>query len=160
MRIEIATEAAVPYPLVQAAAARTRDDEVDEVWCFIDVEAPTPHPRLSDAFALADRSGVRLAVSNPCFELWIVLHERDWTRPATSTADMVTQAQKLAAYDGKHLDTDSLLASRHEAARRAHALARRHATDGTVSPHDNPSTGVVSFIEQYDPEYRKDGCTP
>jgi hypothetical protein len=152
VRIEIAAETAVPYPLVEAAASRAREAEVDEVWCFIDVEAPTPHPRLPEAIALARRADVRLAVSNPCFELWLVLHDRDWNRPGTSTADIVAAAQGLSACSGKHLDADALLSSRHAAVRRARALMRRHLENGMQPPDDNPSSRVGSFIEAYDPE--------
>ncbi|GIG41927.1 hypothetical protein Cph01nite_36890 [Cellulomonas phragmiteti] len=95
---------------------------------------------------------MRLAISHPCFELWIVLHDRDWNRPGTSTAEMVIAAQKLAAFTGKHLDADALLVSRHGAAGRARALALRHAQDDTLPPDDNPSSTVVAFIEEYDPE--------
>lgn len=154
VRIEIAPDAAVPYPLVEAAAARAQDPELDEVWCFIDVEAPTPHPRLAEAVELARQAGVRLAISNPCFELWLVLHERDWNRPATSTHEMQARAQSLPGVSRKHVDV-TLLASRHEAVRRARALAARHADDGARLPHDNPSSSVYTFIETFDPEHRE-----
>lgn|GEM_PF-386202 len=134
VRIEISADTAVPYPLIQAAAASARDPELDEVWCFIDVEAPTPHPRLIEAVELARRTNVRLAISNPCFELWLVLHDRDWTRPATSTYEMEATAQQLPGIQRKHVD-DMLLALRHEAVRRARALARRHEKDGAHLPH-------------------------
>lgn len=156
VRIEIAPHTAVPYPLVEAAAARAREREVDEVWCFIDVEAPTPHPRLTEAVALAREAGVRLAISNPCFELWLVLHRRDWTRPATTTAEMVAAAAAATGAARKQVD-ETILAGRGDAVRRARALERRHRDDGATLPRDNPSSSVYAFIEAFDPEQRSTG---
>ncbi|MDN5854008.1 MAG: RloB family protein, partial [Actinomycetia bacterium] len=72
--IEIDPEAGAPLTLVERAVERSRDDEIDECWCVYDVEWPRNHPNLAQAWRLADRHGIRLAVSNPCFEIWLALH--------------------------------------------------------------------------------------
>ncbi len=74
IRVDLEASGAVPLTLVNAAAeARTRTSrgqgEGDEVWCLFDVEWPRNHPDLPEAKARADRRDVRLAISNPCFEL-------------------------------------------------------------------------------------------
>ena len=86
VEIQIADDprGAVPHTLVSAAAAsKSRSveeaDEIDEVWCLFDVEWPNNHPRLDEAVSLAEESGVQLAISNPCFELWLALHFEDHT---------------------------------------------------------------------------------
>jgi hypothetical protein len=43
----------------------------DEVWCVFDVDE---HPKLAEARDQANANGIQLAVSNPCFELWLLLH--------------------------------------------------------------------------------------
>ena len=48
--------------------------EYDEVWCVIDVEAPTPHDSLDRAFVKAKAQDLKLTLSNPCFEYWYLLH--------------------------------------------------------------------------------------
>lgn len=61
----------------QARAHRCREDKFtpyDEVWCIMDVEAPEPHARLRDALLLAKEHEVHVALANPCFELWLMLH--------------------------------------------------------------------------------------
>ena len=43
----------------------------DEVWCVFDVDQ---HPKLKDAIAFADKYQIEVALSNPCFEFWLLLH--------------------------------------------------------------------------------------
>jgi len=62
-----------PLQMVQSAARRLKDREVNQCWCVFDVEWPRHHPHLSEARQLAQKSKVRLAISNPCFELWLIL---------------------------------------------------------------------------------------
>jgi hypothetical protein len=64
-------------------ARRARDPNLryDEVWCVFDVDQ---HPRLDDALAMAARSSIELAVSNPCFELWLLLHFAEQTAHLSS----------------------------------------------------------------------------
>ena len=57
-----------------ARGVENEDDEIDEVWCVFDVEWPKNHPKLNASLQLAHSHGVQTAVSNPCFEYWLVLH--------------------------------------------------------------------------------------
>ena len=75
LNLELHPEQGVPLTLVKMAADRLADPEVDECWCIFDVEWPKNHPNLfNPARQLAEAKGVRLVISNPCFELWLVLH--------------------------------------------------------------------------------------
>jgi hypothetical protein len=79
-----------PIGLVtEAASARRRalreQAELDEFWCVFDVEWPDNHPGLAEAVAMAQREGIHLAISNPCFELWLVLHHQDCRRWLTNS---------------------------------------------------------------------------
>jgi hypothetical protein len=59
-----------------AAEARSRaieeEAEIDEFWCVFDVEWPRNHPGLLEAVQQAQANGIYLAISNPCFELWLM----------------------------------------------------------------------------------------
>ena len=47
---------AVPLTLVEAAIeVKNGNDEIDEVWCLFDVEAPQPHPNLAQALNRRER---------------------------------------------------------------------------------------------------------
>jgi len=86
VKIRIADTHGVPMTLVETAkgykseaeeeAAREKDDNLayDSVWCVFDIDE---HPHVPEARQMARDSGIYLAVSNPCFELWLLLHFRD-----------------------------------------------------------------------------------
>ncbi|MEQ1501355.1 MAG: RloB family protein [Myxococcota bacterium] len=86
VQIKVEGAGGVPLTLVRTAVrlkeeaegeARRSDDPFaayDEVWCVFDVD---DHPNIPDAKQLAASNGIELAISNPCFELWLILHFRD-----------------------------------------------------------------------------------
>lgn len=135
--LRVATSGGVPLTLVNAAAgvrARSSQEqgEIDEVWCLFDVEWPRNHPGLSEARARAEVSGVRLAISNPCFELWLALHFEN----RTAWLDNDAAGKLRRGHDkssGKGLDGSVYMPRRADAAQRARALTAKHAGDGTES---------------------------
>ena len=50
----------------------------DSVWAMFDRDI---HPRFAEAKNLAHGNGISLAISNPCFELWGILHYQDHNAP-------------------------------------------------------------------------------
>lgn len=149
--IRMGRESGVPLTLVQAAAeAQDRNfheqGEIDEVWCLFDVEWPRNHPNLSEARDKAAASGVRLAISNPCFELWLALHFEDRTA-WLDTAAAEKLRRDLDKGAGKELDGSVYMPRRADAAERAGALTAKHEGDGTEFPDDNPSSGMYRLLE-------------
>ena len=72
----------VPLTLVSMAAdahsrAISEEAEIDEFWCVFDVEWPVNHANLKEAIDQAHRNEIAVAISNPCFELWLILHFQD-----------------------------------------------------------------------------------
>lgn len=142
-----------PKSLVRAAiehkkrASRSCEDrrtEYDEVWCVIDVEAPRPHAGLGEALALARRHGVEVVLTNPCFELWILLHFRDVSGYHTSeAAQKALEKQGIGGYTAsrKHLDFESVRERYPNAADRAQRLRQRGAGHA-----DNPWTDVDQLV--------------
>ncbi len=57
-------------------ARKLKDDnqKYDEVWCVFDIDE---HPLIPEAKDQASANGIELAISNPCFELWALLHFQD-----------------------------------------------------------------------------------
>jgi RloB-like protein len=45
--------------------------QYDQVWAVFDRDE---HPKFDAAIALCDSKGVKVGRSNPCFELWLILH--------------------------------------------------------------------------------------
>jgi hypothetical protein len=57
-------------------ARRARGRAHDQIWCVFDRDE---HPNFASAVDLAAHHGIRLAMSNPCIELWFLLHFEDQT---------------------------------------------------------------------------------
>jgi hypothetical protein len=150
IRVETGHGGAVPLTLITlATAARTKsvaeEAEIDEFWCVFDVEWPRNHPHLPEAIALAEANDIRLAVSNPCFELWLILHYRDhgsWL----DNREAVELRRQLDRSTNKSLNAATYMPLLEDAVRRAADLDTRHKRDGSEFPHDNPSSGMHRLI--------------
>lgn len=118
---------------------------MDECWCIFDVEWPKNHPNLFAARQLAQAKGIGLVISNPCFELWLILHHREWTR-FISTAEAESISRKLDGRTGKSIDSSVYMPLRKQAARRAERLEQRHTSNGAPFPDDNPSSGMHQLL--------------
>ncbi|CCH35747.1 RloB family protein [Actinosynnema sp. NPDC047251] len=151
INVEIDPDSGVPLTLVNLAIARSADREVDECWCVFDVEWPQHHPNLRQAISLAREHGIRLAISNPCFELWLALHFQDCT--AHQNTDVAERhSRRLDGRSGKRIDAAKYMPLRGKAAERAAALAQRHERDETECPHDNPSSGMYELLAAIEPK--------
>lgn len=130
-----------PTALVAEAHRRWSSDpeSFDEVWCVIDVDEFD----VESAARLAAEHGVLLAVSNPCFELWLLLHHED-RRAAVADADEAVRRlrRRVRDYDKAALNIADFAAGVEQAVVRARRL-----DDGTtVGP--NPSSGVWRLVEK------------
>lgn len=150
LRVEAGHGGSAPRSLVSRAVdARTRaideDAEIDEFWCVFDMEWPVNHPGLLDAIQRAGAHGIQVAVSNPCFELWLVLHFQDrgaWL----STDEACRLRQRLDRSSGKGLDAAVYMPVIADAVRRSAQLEQLHLDNGTDFPHTNPSSGMHRLL--------------
>jgi hypothetical protein len=136
--------------LVRRAVARKKDPEIDECWCVFDVEWPKNRPNLSDAVDLARAHNIGLAISNPCFELWLILHHRDYNKFADTNV-VQHECRSIYGRPGKSIDADFYMPLRKHAVRRALALAARHEKNGTVFPRNNPSSSMPDLLSALEP---------
>jgi hypothetical protein len=155
IRIDADSAGFTPLGLVRKAiAARSKalaeDGEIDEVWCVFDVEWPNNHPGRLEAGKLADSHGTSIAVSNPCFEVWLVLHfagQEGWL----DNDDARRLRRRHDSRSDKGLEPARYMPQRRVAADRAARLDQRHARNGTAFPHDNPSSGMHRLIFSVEP---------
>lgn len=87
IRLKLITAAGVPLTLVKAAIHekktlteqrnKSKDsfDSCFRVWAVFDRDV---HPHIPEAMELAKRYRIDVAFSNPCFELWPILHLEDF----------------------------------------------------------------------------------
>lgn len=134
-----------PLTLVRHAAERLQSSEVDECWCVFDVEWPQHHAHLEEARALASQKNVKLAISNPCFELWLILHSQLQSAFIdTGAAQQLCKA--LDKHQGKSINASEYMPKIPAAVKNAETLQKWHERNGTVFPDDNPSSGMAEFV--------------
>lgn len=158
-RVRIFCEGSAPLTVVRCAvreAERARADKADsrgEAWAVVDGEEHqgTVGQRhgWNDAGQTAPSRNVNLAVSNPSFELWLLLHFREHT----GSLDRAEAARLLAGGMGAGYAKGQPILARlsphgdeREAVQRAQVLLRREEEHGT-GPHANPSTRVHQVLE-------------
>ena len=153
IRIDMGETGAVPQTLVDGARRDVDNNRTrrragplyDEIWCVFDVDE---HPNVKGTIDRALRKNIKLAVSNPCFELWLVLHFQDQTA-YIGRNDAQRLARQHGIIEGKEVRPEMFdqLEDRYEDARqRVRMLDRKHDGDGSP-PRSNPSTGMWRLIE-------------
>lgn len=152
IRIQPEPAAGVPYTIAQKAVDRSKRirtrsprkpidsfERQDEVWAIFDRDE---HERYEEAIAMCEARGVGVARSNPCFELWLILHEQDYDKPDDRHCVQAHFCRLRPEYHPKNKVPDcSDLVDRVEIAehRAQMQLARREAEGNAFGP---PSTTV------------------
>nr|WP_285744392.1 RloB family protein [Lentzea sp. NBRC 105346] len=132
-RLKVRVKADSPENLVKYAKSVFSKDEYDAAWCVVDVD----HFDIDAATRLAAQSGIELAVSNPCFEVWLLLHHVDHKAfVKDGKAACALLGKHVPGYD-KKLDFAVFEAGVEAAVERAKAL----------DEPGNPSTGVWRLVE-------------
>ena len=125
-------------------ARKLKDDnkKYDEVCCVFDVDE---HPLIPAAKDQAKANRIELAISNPCFELWALVHFQD--QRAHIERGNVRRLCKghMPGYE-KHIDYEVLSPKYPEALKRATDLETWQASRGTSGA--NPSTTVYKLVER------------
>lgn len=117
----------------------------DEVWCVFDRDQ---HPNITEALDKAAANGIGVVLSNPCIELWFVLHFADQTAHI-ERGDVQRLSRQLLGCD-KVLTGPALaaLSDRYDIAKqRAQQLHAKHAGDGSP-PRSNPSTNMWELVDR------------
>ena len=122
--------------------AKQSYQEDDEVWAVFDRDE---HPHIDEAKQLCKANNVGIAFSDPCFELWLILHIEDFNRACDRHDVQRVFGEIHEGYDrrgAKTADFSALLENLEEAERRADTLLRRRREErgGT-----NPSTTVFNL---------------
>lgn len=117
----------------------------DQVWAVFDRDE---HPQFDDAIDKAEAAGVRVCYSNPCFELWLVLHFKNWDAPAHRSEIQDALTQLMPAYDRKNkiCDFTAMKDFVLQAEARGEGLVRNREKER--SPRGNPSTTFYKSTEQ------------
>lgn len=125
-------------------AKRMHDDNLryDQVWCVFDRDQ---HVYFDEAINQALDNALDLAVSNPCFELWILVHFQD----QTAGLDRKDARRKVKTYIpnyDKSITFGELKGRTVKAARRASKIESNAKERGKAT--DNPTTGVWKLVHK------------
>jgi hypothetical protein len=126
-----------------ARAGQENDDNIgfDSVWCVYDVD---DHPHHHEAREMADVNDIKIAILNPCFELWLLLHFRENLGEEDRDAIQSLLKQHYADYD-KHVDYELCSQGYEQAVIRAKKLDRLASQISQAAR--NPTTGVYKLTE-------------
>ena len=116
------------------------------VWAVFDRDE---HERFDEALQLAQRNDIRVAVSNPCFELWAVFHYQDYAAHIERHECQRLLAQLCKSYRvdrGKLFnDTDAIRSNHDAAVQRGKRSLHDRKMEG--NPRGNPSTSMHVLME-------------
>lgn len=121
-------------------------EENDEVWAVFDRDE---HPRYDEASYRCTQKGIGVARSNPCFEVWLILHIEDYHRSDNRHEAQAHLRRLRPEYDPnreKTVDFNALI----DAVDVAEARAERqmHAREREGSPYGPPSTSVYLLTQR------------
>lgn len=121
----------------------------DSAWAVFDGDEHIANSRenWNQALSLAQRERVELAISNPCFELWYLLHFQDqFARLSRNQAEALLRRYLGRYQKSQILYPDPLSGLTGSAIERAGALAAR-ALENQLPPHENPCAGACRLVE-------------
>ncbi|XVU27235.1 RloB family protein [Actinoplanes sp. CA-054009] len=136
-RVVVVFKNGAPIEVVRDASRRKVANDFDHAWAVCDVdEFDTERAAVE-----ARRKGVGLAWSNPCFELWLILHVAE----QTSHLDNGDKAgERISKVLGKEYDKGTLNFTDFEA---GIAAAVKRAKLLGPPPVANPSTNMWAVLE-------------
>ena len=137
-----------PKHLVEYAIDQARDldiDEGDEVWCVFDVDN-NPDKVIEKAIEEAKTQQVKTCLSNPCFDLWILLHFNDCLSKLSPQDTKAKVRIHLPNYSKKESFDKLKRRNRQKAILRAKKLNQMH-KQNNVDLLSNPSTQIFHLVE-------------
>ncbi len=151
--IEIIQAAGAPNTIADKARERAKNrrtkkgrssfEEHDEIWAVFDQDE---HPNIPNAIQNCQAANVGVAYSNPCFELWLILHYEDFNRP-DNRRDVQRHLEKLCPTynhnNGKRADCTDLVKKVIDAETLAERISRRREEEG--KPKAAPYTSVYEL---------------
>jgi hypothetical protein len=150
-----------PGALVRLAIAEARrlarigrdegapEDEAPRVWCVFDRDQ---HQNVDALIRQAEEAGVGVAFSHPCFELWLLVHFRQYGAPAAGVCGGLVDEvdSRIAGYKarGKRVALADVTGRYAHAKQQAERLAKQHERDGISIPTQrDPCTDVWRLVD-------------
>lgn len=155
IRLELGRGVGAPVTIVQRAveakkkvSAESKKNGFDgffEVWAVFDVD---DHPNIPQAMNTAKGNGVKVAISNPCVEIWPLLHLEFHRAFIHRHALQKKLAGLMSSYKGrgsKTIDYNLIKDNYEKAKERAKILLAEHLEVGDEGA--NPSTNIFELLD-------------
>ncbi len=123
-------------------------DEGDGVWCAFDVDQ-NDDSTLKDTYEHAKTKNIQIALSNPCFEIWFLLHYKQIFSQITRQDTEKELKTFIKNYEKNQKINDILKEKLSHAINNAKKLNIIHETNSIplFTRESNPSTQVFKLIE-------------
>jgi hypothetical protein len=120
----------------------------DRIYCVYDVDC-SPEKQLVDAQGIASKNNIKICVSNPCFEIWYLLHYKYTTSSLNSYNDVRRELLRYISDYDKNKDVfGGLQPLQPKAISHAKLLEQQHKRDEIESIRgQKPSTQIYALIE-------------
>ena len=160
VQVMIESRGGAPISIVQRAeqivtqrkkefrAQKTTAKAFEEVWCVFDVENIHDNPSFLEAVRKADEQKFSLAISNPAFEFWYILHFEHTTRPFANGSELKDHLRRLhlPTYSESRPVFSELIDRTTLAIRRSSTILEKHPQGRERFP--NPSTYVHLLVNE------------
>ncbi len=155
--VKIRTDTRSPLHVVETAAEifESTDDDFDECWAVFDVDAfgqkkafSGAASNLTQSISVARKRSVNLAISNPCFEYWLLLHFCDH---AAHLVDYKSVRDKIKPYVPNYDKSGIKISDYFQGVSEAIARAKKR-DEGQQPPGKNPNTAVWRVVTQMVPQ--------
>ena len=106
------------------------------------------HSIFSDAVNDCKQNGIKVGRSNPCFELWLILHEQDYDayQDRYQVQDKLREIRSdYDPHSAKVVNFDEIVTRVEAAEERSKKQFEDRVKDG--NPHGNPSTTIGSLTQ-------------
>lgn len=130
--------------------AKNSDDPenvFNAIWVVFDVDDFADS--IPEAMKLAKEHGIRCAISNPCFEVWLLWHVSEFSSHDTTKATQkkAKQQEVVGGVGGKTINLKQIEGNYNAARKSALNAERVHAEAARKFPHDNPRSDVHQLID-------------
>lgn len=130
-------------------------DPFDEIWCVLDVEDKTQRAQLDSALSVAADEGIEVALSCPCFEVWLLAHFEKTARRVADAREMIDTLSKIwqREFQTPYTKNDPRLYDRladltETAIENARQVREQHFPAGTHRADRNSSTEVYKLVDR------------
>ncbi len=129
----------------ERAKESTQETPFDETWCVIDGEYGK---KIANARARANAKNIKLAISTPCFEYWVLLHFKQTSNAGPDCkAVMRSLFEHIPDYEKGKCDFENVVQHVKDASQYAH-LCRKQGLAAHPHPEDqNPCSELFKLIK-------------